>query len=41
MAEPRDYTDVPTKRDVRAMLTPVALGGGISVLLLLVYSVVR
>ena len=41
MAETRDYTDVPTKKDVRAMLTPVALGAGVSALLLLIYSVVR
>ncbi|HEX2137369.1 MAG TPA: hypothetical protein VHG30_15960 [Microvirga sp.] len=41
MAEPRDYTDAPRRKDVRAMLTPVAFGAGVSVLLLLIYSVVR
>ena len=41
MAEPRDYTDAPTRRDVRAMLTHVAFGVGISAVLVLIYNVVR
>jgi hypothetical protein len=32
MAESRDYTDAPTSKDVREMLTPVAIGAAIGLL---------
>ena len=40
MAGPRDYTDAPTSRDVREMLTPVAIGSAIGVLLFVIYGIV-
>ena len=40
MAGPRDYTDAPTSRDVREMLTPVAIGWAIVVLLFVIYGIV-
>jgi hypothetical protein len=39
MAEPRDYTDAPTSRDLREMLTPVA-SAAIGVLLFVIYGIV-
>ena len=41
MPVPKDYTDLPRWRDLRAMATPVVIGSGISALLLLIYSFVR
>ena len=40
MAGPRDNTDAPTSRDVREMLTPVAIGSAIGVLLFVIYGIV-
>ncbi|HST95259.1 MAG TPA: hypothetical protein VLJ78_10820 [Microvirga sp.] len=41
MAAPRNYTDTPRWRDLQAMLTPVAVGSGVGLLLILIYSFVR
>ena len=41
MTVPRDYTDKPRWKDVRAMLTPVAIASGVSAVLFLVYGIVR
>jgi hypothetical protein len=41
MAAPRNYTDTPRWRDLQTMLTPVAVGSGVGLLLILIYSFVR
>jgi hypothetical protein len=41
MAVPRDYTDKPRWKDLRTMLTPIAIGSGISAVMFLVYGIVR
>jgi hypothetical protein len=41
MDVPRDYTDKLRWKDVRTMLTPIAIGSGISAVLFLVYGIVR
>ena len=41
MAVPRDYTDKPRWKDLCTMLTPIAIGSGISAVLFLVYGIVR
>ena len=41
MVQHRDYTDTPTSKDVRAMLTPIAIGSGIAVLLFVIYGIVH
>jgi hypothetical protein len=40
MVRHRDYTDTPTSKDVRAMLTPIAIGSGIALLVVVIYSLV-
>jgi hypothetical protein len=41
MAAPSDYTDKPRWKDLRTMMTPLAIGSGISAVLFLVYGIVR
>ena len=41
MAVPRDYTDRPRWKDIRTILTPVAIASGVSAVLFLVYGIVR
>jgi hypothetical protein len=40
MVQHRDYTDTPTSKDVRAMLTPIAIGSGIALLVVVIYGLV-